>query len=146
VTTERTVPYRPAALGPRRRLLVRVVVLAARLLATRSPATIRRVLHRLSRGARPATHAEAAAARRDTVRTSAYCAGPLGCLPRSIATVLLCRLRGTWPTWQVGARVHPPFGAHAWVEVDGSAVDEPYPDGFHVPLLTVAVADHRELR
>jgi hypothetical protein len=32
---------------------------------------------------------------------------------------LLCRLRGQWPTWCVGAWRIPPFGAHAWVEADG---------------------------
>jgi hypothetical protein len=121
----------------RRRLLVKLVVGVARLLSTRSPDQICRVLERLRGGARPATFAEASAARRAVVRTSAYCAGPLGCLPRSIATVLLCRVGGSWATWQVGPRLYPPFGAHAWVEVDGVAVDEPYPEGFHVALLTV---------
>lgn len=128
----------PGRSGVRGRVLVLVVVGAARLLATRSPDRIHRVLRRLSRGARPATHAEAAAARRATVQASLVCRGPFGCLPRSISTVLLCRLRGSWPTWQTGPRMAPPFGAHAWVEVDGEAVDEPFPDGFYVPLLTVA--------
>ncbi|MEU8241028.1 lasso peptide biosynthesis B2 protein [Actinoplanes missouriensis] len=121
----------------RRRMLAKVVVGVARVLATRSPDRICRTLRRLRGGARPATFEEASAARRAVVRVSPYCGGPLGCLPRSIATALLCRLGGSWPTWQVGPRLHPPFGAHAWVEVDGKAVDEPYPDGFHVPMLTV---------
>jgi hypothetical protein len=121
----------------RQRILVKAVVGVARMLSTRSPRRIHRTLSRLRRGSRPATLAEAADARRAVVEVSPLCAGPLGCLPRSIATVLLCRLRGSWATWQVGPRQHPPFGAHAWVEVDGVAVDEPYPQGFHVPLLTV---------
>jgi hypothetical protein len=140
MTTQQVLAHAPDSVAWRRRLVVYLVVGFARLLATRSPDRIHRVLCRLRRGARPATWAEAAAARKDTVLTSVYCSGPVGCLPRSIATVLLCRLRGAWPTWQVGARLYPPFGAHAWVEVDGVAVDEPYPEGFHVPLLTVPAA------
>ncbi|MFG1839287.1 lasso peptide biosynthesis B2 protein [Micromonospora sp. NPDC049175] len=136
MTTQQVLDYRPSRLG--RRLVVLTVVVLARVLARRSPAQICRVLRQASRGARPATVAEAAAARRDTVANSAFCAGPLGCLPRSITTALLCRLRGTWPTWVVGVRRHPPFGAHAWVEAEGAAVDEPYPAGFHIPLLTVS--------
>lgn len=138
MTIEQTLGYGPDTVRWRRRLVVHAVVGVARLLAARSPERIHRVLCRLRRGARPATYAEAAAARRDTVLTSPFCSGPLGCLPRAITATLLCRMRGSWPTWQVGVRAYPPFGAHAWVEADGVAVDEPYPDGFHVPLLTVA--------
>lgn len=138
MTVEQVLAHRPSPLG--RRLVVLGAVLLARVLARRPPAQICRVLRRISRGARPATLTEAGAARRDTVANSAFCAGPLGCLPRSIATAFLCRLRGTWPTWVAGVRKHPPFGAHAWVEAEGAAVDEPYPAGFHIPLLTVPPA------
>ncbi|GAB3973886.1 lasso peptide biosynthesis B2 protein [Plantactinospora veratri] len=141
MTSEQVLRHDPGRLGLRRRIVVRAVVAVARLLAVQKPDRIHRVLHRLSRGARPASRAEAAAARRDTVLTSAFCSGPLGCLPRSIATVLLCRLAGCWPVWHAGVRRHPPFGAHAWVSVDGVAVDEPYPEDFHIPLLTVATED-----
>jgi hypothetical protein len=109
-------------------------------IGTRSPGQIHRILSRLSRGARPATYSEAADARREVTTIDAYCGGPYGCLPRSIATAILCRLRGSWPTWQTGPRIHPPFSAHAWVEVDGIAVDEPFPEGFHIAMLTVAPA------
>jgi hypothetical protein len=139
VTIEQVLAHRPSRL--RRRLVVLSVVVVARALARLSPARICRVLRVARRGARPATHAEAAASRRDVLANSAFCAGPLGCLTRSIATVLLCRLGGTWPTWTAGVRHHPPFGAHAWVEAEGAAVDEPYPAGFHTPLLTVPPAD-----
>ncbi|BEL08284.1 hypothetical protein Q0Z83_064750 [Actinoplanes sichuanensis] len=124
--------------GPGRRIVVRTVIVAARVLSGRSPQRIHRVLTRLSRGARPATYREAALARSEVSLVDAYCGGPFGCLPRSIATAMLCRLRGGWPTWHTGPRAHPPFSAHAWVEVDGVAVDEPFPDGFHIPMLTVA--------
>jgi hypothetical protein len=66
------------------------------------------------------------------------CAGE-GCLQRSLATALLCRLRGSWPTWCTGVRTMP-FGAHAWVEADGVPVDEPDPPGHYRPVITVPPA------
>ena len=71
------------------------------------------------RGARPATYEQAKAARDTIVAVSLICGAREGCLPRSLATVLLCRLHGSWPAWCVGARRLPPFAAHAWVEADG---------------------------
>jgi len=96
---------------------------AARLLIRLPPARLARVLVLISRGSRPATHEQAARARRAVVSVSPRSAG-LGCLQRSVATVLLCRVRGRWPDWCTGFRVRP-FAAHAWVEVDGRPVDEP---------------------
>jgi hypothetical protein len=60
-----------------RRLRVRAVVLAARLLSARSPKRIRQVLTWLRRGARPATYAEASEARHAVVSVSLACAGRL---------------------------------------------------------------------
>ncbi len=74
---------------------------------------------------------------------SLRCAGPMGCLPRSLGTALLCRLRGTWPTWCTGVRVVPPFAAHAWVEVDGRPVHEGVPDDYFSRLITVAPVRRR---
>jgi hypothetical protein len=113
-----------------------------RLLCERSPATIRRTLRVLRRGARPATPAEAEAARDQVVATSVRCAGQ-GCIQRSIATVVLCRLRGSWPTWCSGVRI-PPFFGHAWVEVDGEPIGEPYPPGYHRKLIEVPPAGRPE--
>jgi hypothetical protein len=112
-------------------------VLAARLLATRSPRRIRTALGWLRRGAAPASAAQARAARDTVVAVSLTCAAREGCLPRSLATVLWCRLHGTWPVWCVGARRLPPFGAHAWVEVDGIPIDEPYPPDYFRVLFRV---------
>lgn len=119
----------------RERLAALVAVAAARLLARRSPRWIRSVLLLVRRGARPATVAEASAARRAVTAVSALCAGE-GCLPRSLATVLLCRMRGTWPTWCTGVRTAP-FAAHAWVVADGVPVDEPHPPGHYRPVIVV---------
>lgn len=128
---------RPAGVPPARRAAARAAVLLARLLALLPPGRIRAVLGVLRRGARPARRDQALAAR-DAVRAvSLACLGPRGCLPRSLATVLLCRMGGGWPTWCAGVRTLPPFGAHAWVEAEGGPVGEDVPDGYLTPLITV---------
>jgi hypothetical protein len=114
--------------------------LVAALLVRQPPARIRRVLVWLRRGARPATAEAAAAMREATVAVSLPCAGREGCLRRSVAVVLLCRARGMWPTWCVGARVLPPFAAHAWVEADGLAVGEDLPPDYFRTLITIPPA------
>lgn len=87
------------------------------------PARLQQLLVLLARRAAPAT-AEQAARARDVVTTvSPRCGSGYGCLPRSIATALLCRLAGTWPTWKSGVRF-PPLTSHAWVEADGEPVGE----------------------
>jgi hypothetical protein len=129
--------------GPRsvplpRRVLARVAVGAARLLATQSPRRIRTVLGFLRRGAEPATFEQARAARDAVTAVSLTCAAREGCVSRSLATILLCRLRGRWATWCVGARRMPPFGAHAWVEVGGIPVGEDeYPPDYFRTFFTV---------
>ncbi|SRR5579875_1374 len=102
----------------------RCAVGLARLLVTLPPARLQRVLRLMSWGTRPVGYADALRARQSTVAVSTRCAG-LGCLQRSVATVLLCRARGGWADWCTGFRVQP-FAAHAWVEVDGLPVGEPY--------------------
>ncbi|WP_059005882.1 lasso peptide biosynthesis B2 protein [Streptomyces specialis] len=106
-----------------RQLAPRSAAGVARLLVRLPPARLQRVLRLVSKGTRPAAYTEVARARRSVVSVSTRCAG-LGCLQRSVATVLLCRTRGRWADWCTGFRTEP-FGAHAWVEVDGRPVDEP---------------------
>lgn len=48
---------------------------------------------------------------------------PVQCLQRSAATVCLLRQLGVEARLVVGAR-HLPFQAHAWVEVEGSVVND----------------------
>ncbi|WNI32570.1 lasso peptide biosynthesis B2 protein [Streptomyces sp. ITFR-6] len=112
-----------ARLPLRRQLAPRCAAGAARLLVRLPPARLHRLLGVISRGSRPAGYAEVARARRSVVSVSTRCAG-LGCLQRSVATVLMCRARGRWSDWCTGFRTQP-FGAHAWVEADGRPVDEP---------------------
>ncbi|WP_031067470.1 lasso peptide biosynthesis B2 protein [Streptomyces sp. NRRL WC-3742] len=131
----------PCALQPRtrlplhRRLLPLAAVALARPLARLSPGRLQSVLAALSTGARPGTAAQASAARTAVVAVSLRCAVH-NCLQRSIATAVLCRFKGVWPTWQAGVRTTP-FGAHAWVEAEGRVIDEPYPDGYFRPMVTV---------
>jgi transglutaminase superfamily protein len=107
----------------RRRVGAILAAGAARWLVLLPPRRLRQVLRLISRGARPATQAEASDARAAVVTVSARCAGQ-GCLQRSVATVLLSRLGGRWPDWCTGFRTQP-FSGHAWVEVAGRPVDEP---------------------
>jgi hypothetical protein len=135
-----TVPgalHRPSGGPVGRRAAARFAVSLALLLSHLPPGRIRWVLAALRTGARPAGHDQARAAREAVAAVSLTCLGPRGCLPRSLATALLCRLGGTWPTWCVGVRTLPPFGAHAWVEADGRLVGENVPDGYLTPLITV---------
>lgn len=105
------------------RLAARTAVVAGLLLARLSPRRIRAVLGFVRRGARPARFEEALRARREVTAVSTLCAGHY-CLQRSLATALLCRMRGRWPTWCSGVRTSP-FAAHAWVEAEGRPVGEP---------------------
>src|SRR6266498_3615854 len=137
MSMQEAVSHHPRSVPLPRRVLARLAVAAARLLATRSPRRIRTVLGWLRRGAKPATFEQAKAARDTVVAVSLACAAREGCVPRSLATVLLCRLRGRWATWCVGARRVPPFAAHAWVEADGIMVGEDYPPDYFRTLFTV---------
>ncbi|MFF4160668.1 lasso peptide biosynthesis B2 protein [Streptomyces sp. NPDC001678] len=115
---------------------VLLAVTAARLIAVLPPRRIRQVLSLARRGAAPATGEQALTARRAVVALSARCAGE-ACLQRSVATALLCRMRGTWPDWCTGVRTAP-FRAHAWVEAEGRPVGEPFPADYYRTLIKVA--------
>jgi hypothetical protein len=121
-----------------RRVLPLLAVALARPLASVRPVRLRRILEFARRGARPATAGQALAARDAVVSVSLRCAGQY-CLQRSIATALLCRLHGVWPTWCTGVRTQP-FAAHAWVEAEEQIIGEPYPKGHYRPLLTIGPA------
>src|SRR5437879_950341 len=127
--------HRPPQL---RRLLAMVCVAAAKALMHLPPQRIEAILAKLRRGARPAEREDVLLAQQAVTAVSLACCGRRGCLPRSLATTLLCRAWGQWPTWRVGARRMAPFDAHAWVEADGEMIGEPYPAGYFVPLITVS--------
>lgn len=118
-------PYEPVRVRLRDGVAVGTSVALARLLAHAPPDVLRSVLDAVSAGARPADYEQARAARDTVLTASAYTRGGSACLPRSIATALICRLRGTWPAWCVGVLSSPPFTAHAWIEAEGRIVDEP---------------------
>ena len=129
--------HQPRSVPLPRRAVAHGVVAAAWLLATRPPGQIRSLLGRLRRDVEPASYEQAKAARDTVVAVSLHCAAREGCVARSLATVLLCRLGGHWPTWCVGARRMPPFGAHAWVEAEGRMVGEDYPPDYFRTFFTV---------
>ncbi|MFI6291489.1 lasso peptide biosynthesis B2 protein [Nonomuraea sp. NPDC050790] len=139
-----TMALAPEAFRRRERWAARVAVAAARVLARRPPKSIAAILTTLSRRARPAGFEQASRARAVVTGTSLACASPQGCLARSIATALLCRMGGTWPTWCAGVRTLPPFGAHAWVTAEGREVGEPTPPGYHRVLLQVPPAREKD--
>ncbi|MGW7607333.1 lasso peptide biosynthesis B2 protein [Streptomyces sp. NPDC054766] len=128
----------PTGVPMPRRLAARLVLLPALVLGLLPPRRIRTVLGLLRRGAAPATAAQAQKARDAMCAASLSCAGPKGCLPRSLGAALLCRLGGTWPTWCTGVRIVPPFTAHAWIEAEGRPVGEGVPDGYFARLMAVA--------
>ncbi|MGY0071683.1 lasso peptide biosynthesis B2 protein (plasmid) [Streptomyces sp. QTS137] len=127
-----TAGIRPPAL---RRLAARTAVGAARLLAHLPPDRLQAVLRAARRGAKSASYDTASTARGDVTAVSVLCSGRY-CLQRSLATVLLCRIGGTWPTWCTGVRTSP-FAAHAWVEAEGRPVDEPADTAAFHTMLTV---------
>jgi len=127
-------PDRVTLLGYRK-LLPLLAVAVAYVLCKFKPARLRRAMQMLRRGARPADIDQARAARASVVAVSVACAGQ-GCLQRSIATAVLCRMRGTWPTWCTGVRTSP-FQAHAWVQVDDQLIDEPQPNGYYIPTMVI---------
>ncbi|MGW4561418.1 lasso peptide biosynthesis B2 protein [Streptomyces sp. NPDC004561] len=139
-----TVLRPPSAVPWRARLAARLAVGTAKPLTRLSPERIRRLLTALARGAQPARFEQVQAARDAVTTVSLLCAGREGCLQRSIATALLCRARGVWPTWCVGIRTAPPFAAHAWVESDSRMVGEDVPVGYFRVLFSVAPHDAKE--
>jgi hypothetical protein len=131
----------PMALQRRGRLPLRqrpaalIAVGAARVLAHLPPRRIRAVLTLLRRRAAPASYQQATEALNAVLAVSVRYGGRY-CLQRSLATTLLCRIRGVWPTWCTGVRTAP-FIAHAWVEADGQPVGESHGLGYYRPLIVI---------
>ncbi len=121
--------------GAPSRAAVLLAVGLARLLASLPPRRIRAVLTLVRTHAAPATAAQTAAARAAVVTAGLGQPGE-GCLPRSIATALVCRFGGTWPLWCVGVHATP-FAAHAWVAVDGEPIGEDFEPYYFQPILMV---------
>jgi hypothetical protein len=119
----------------RQRPTALAAVWASCLLAHLPPKRIRAVLTLLRWRAAPATYRQAKDARDAIVSVSVLCAGRY-CLQRSLATTLLCRIHGVWPTWCTGVRTAP-FVAHAWIEVDGQPVGEAQGVGYYRPLIVI---------
>jgi hypothetical protein len=121
------------------RAAARLAAAGARPLARLRPRRLEQFLVCIRSGSAPATYDQALAAHEAVIAASAYCAGIRQCLPRSIAICLLCRLRGTWPTWRVGVRTAP-IRVHAWVEAEGRPIGEIAGIGEYSPLMCVPPA------
>ncbi|MGH3721845.1 MAG: lasso peptide biosynthesis B2 protein [Pseudonocardiaceae bacterium] len=134
--TQPQIVQRGGRLPFRRRPAALIAVGAARVLAHLPPRRIRAVLTRLRRRAAPATYQQAKDAH-DAILAVSVLYGGRYCLQRSLATALLCRIRGVWPTWCTGVRTAP-FLAHAWVEAGGHLVGEPHGPGYYRPLIVIA--------
>lgn len=126
-------PTRPAL---HRRIGPYTAVALARMLLRLPPRRLRAVLNVLRRGAAPAAYDRTMRARQVVIAVSTRCSGQY-CLQRSVATALLCRLHGSWPTWKTGVRTSP-TAAHAWVEADGRPVGEPRATATYRTILEVA--------
>ncbi|MCX4710628.1 MULTISPECIES: lasso peptide biosynthesis B2 protein [Streptomyces] len=137
MTTEMTMPRRGAGAGGVR---LRTAIVAAFVLARLKPGRLRRVLARCARGARPASYAETMEVLEAVVATSRRCASRYGCLPRSVAVALACRMSGVWPDWCAGVRSAPPFAPHAWLQAEGRTVGEQAEPADLRPLMVVAAA------
>ncbi len=124
-------------------VLAQFSIAAAYLISLFPPQRLATVLTHLIREAPSSSATEVSYARANVCAISARCAGQ-GCLQRAIATVLLCRLRGHSPVLKSGYQIRP-FRAHAWVEAEGKAIDEPEDIGTYVEVLEIAPERNRSL-
>jgi Transglutaminase-like superfamily len=134
----------PVPLTVTERLRGTAAVAAASLIltATRArPARIRAVLRLLNAGATPAPLALAQRCRAVVTTVSLRAASDHGCLSRSLAVLVACRLAGHTVTWRVGV-ASPPPSSHAWVEADDTPVGERFdPCLLYRPIITVCPAE-----
>jgi hypothetical protein len=74
----------------------------------------------------------------EEVRTATryYYRRRLDCLPRAMAVYILLRRRGVPATLRIGVKRYP-FGAHAWVECLGEALDDATDDWQHEPYVPI---------
>ena len=133
--TQPQIVERGRRLPLRQRPVALAAVCAGRMLARLPPKRIRAVLTLLRRRAAPATYQQAKDAQDAILSLSVLCGGRY-CLQRSLATTLLCRIHGVWPTWCTGVRTAP-FAAHSWVEAEGQLVGEPQGPGYYRPLIVI---------
>lgn len=101
----------------------RLAVAGAAVLCRMSPEKLNHMLCQITGNRPQAPEALCERARTAVCTVSLSCRGPKGCLKRSVATILMCRMAGVSATWCTGFSLSP-FRAHAWVEIDDRPVGE----------------------
>lgn len=131
-------PSSTLTLGERSAGRFAVAAATALLLLTRArPHRIRVILKVLHRRSHQPDRDQAERAFAVVTTVSLRCASGHGCLRRSLALVLLCRLWGMRVTWRVGV-CSPPPQSHAWVEADGQPVCELVdPRMIYTPIVSI---------
>lgn len=131
-------PPRALSVGERCAGLLAVAAATVLLSVTkRRPNRIRWAVRALQRGAGETNLQRAEEAYGIVTTVSLRCASGHGCLRRSLAIVLLCRLWSIRATWRVGLHSPPPQ-LHAWVEAGGEPVCETVdPRTIYTPVITV---------
>lgn len=125
MTMSGQVPADAPSLRWSQRVPAALALLAARILARRSPRDIRAVLRTLHRRTQPATYEQAKEAQ-DVVSSADGPYEGQASLQRCLATTLLCGLRGLSTIVCIGIREATSMGAHVWVEAEGVPVGEDY--------------------
>lgn len=116
----------------KQRVLIGLVVITAHTLAGRRPRWIRGIIRLLHRGSHPGTYEQVKAAQDSITTVSSAYSQQHWCMQRSLATILLCGLRGLSATLCIGIRGSVLTGAHAWVEAEGVPVGEDYTQDYRV--------------
>ncbi len=135
-------PEQSTAISVLEQLRSRVAVALASVIIRMRPNLIQRTLKMLGTRSRPATYDQANRARAAACTVSSRCAG-MGCVLRSVAAFIDCRMQGFTPDWCTGFRPAP-FAAHAWIEVGGEPVGEPGALDSFITVLAVRPHEDRE--
>lgn len=120
------------------RVYIRAVVRIGIVLRSCRPNQTRRFLTLAAKGLPEASHQQATQARDLVLKYDPRTRGETACVPRVIASALLCRRRyKSWPRVCFGVLITPPFRAHAWLEAEGRSVQEDLPATFYGLLFAI---------
>ncbi|MFJ8629058.1 lasso peptide biosynthesis B2 protein [Kitasatospora sp. NPDC093550] len=92
-----------------------------------------------TRRVRPANQREAEQAIRAVRWVGRFVPARVACLEESVATLLTLAMMGCHATWCHGVDIDP-LQFHAWVEAEGSPVDEPVSTSNFIPITRIPAA------